>query len=606
MPTETRLLYLLADLAYIAKLNPSKKPHEFNLTDFRQINGEFLDENLLIGENLSKLVSKLEAGSYKLILPDFLFTSTVVNPELEDEAAVKKYLNEKLLPDLNIDKNSFYLDTTILSHYKGAFKVQLTALEKVVVLPLVKALKERSDIEIESVSPLSWTTKSLISLEPSVSILQLGRQLYLAQHYIGLDQCFHTNLDEAAKFAETVKTLKGVEPNLQTLYLLSNELVDNKIKEALKETLPVQQLADHGQDTDQLPSHLKKIIEAGAKTVAVPEFLLPQFELDLDFDQEIKEESVSKKEKKKTTKDENLVKPAVIGETTPSAKEEVESKEPVEEKIVEEATLPEPEKLDIPEVLKKEEISIPVAKKVKLEGDPETKTSSDIEESAESAPKTTPKTEIKEVDLAQFANLAIDPSVVKKEVSDGAAPKKEEKASMTEPKKEVIKNESEANGMLKMIFIALLSFVVTIGLGIGIGLGYLQLSNNKTNQEPVVEVEAPSPTPTVEPTPIPVEINKEDYALMVVNATTTAGYAGEIADKLEEAGFSDVSAKNAKGTYDAVNYLLVKSLEDESEASNAALLQEMEAATDLVLELSDEIDTEDSAGSYDGVLVLGE
>jgi hypothetical protein len=88
MPTDTRLLYLLADLAYVAKLIPAKKAHDFVLSDFRQINGEFLDENSLLESNLVKLFSKLEAGSYKLILPDFLFTSTIVNLELESEEAV--------------------------------------------------------------------------------------------------------------------------------------------------------------------------------------------------------------------------------------------------------------------------------------------------------------------------------------------------------------------------------------------------------------------------------------------------------------------------------------------------------------------------------------
>ena len=122
MPTDTRLLYILSDLAYIAKLIPGKKAHDFVLSDFRQINGEFLDENVLLEANLTKLFSKLEAGSYKLVLPDFLFTSTIVNLELENEEAVKEHLNKKLLPELDINSEDYYLDTTVLSNYKGAFK----------------------------------------------------------------------------------------------------------------------------------------------------------------------------------------------------------------------------------------------------------------------------------------------------------------------------------------------------------------------------------------------------------------------------------------------------------------------------------------------------
>jgi len=46
-----------------------------------------------------------------------------------------------------------------------------------------------------------------------------------------------------------------------------------------------------------------------------------------------------------------------------------------------------------------------------------------------------------------------------------------------------------------------------------------------------------------EPTEAPVEINREEFSIKVVNATTKAGYASEIATQLEEAGFTDVTAK---------------------------------------------------------------
>jgi hypothetical protein len=192
----------------------------------------------LLEPNLLKLFSKLEAGSYKLVLPDFLFTSTIVNLELESEEAVKEHLNNKLLPELGINGEDYYLDTTVLSNYKGAFKVQLTALEKSLVAPLAKILADHQDIKIESISPLSWTSKSIISLEPSVAILQKGNHLFLAEHYIGVDQCYSVEVAEGENFAETVKTLKGVEPSLQTVYLLTNILVDDAIKKNSKKLYP--------------------------------------------------------------------------------------------------------------------------------------------------------------------------------------------------------------------------------------------------------------------------------------------------------------------------------------------------------------------------------
>ncbi|MFO7720324.1 MAG: hypothetical protein R6W85_07785, partial [Gillisia sp.] len=76
MPSNTRLLYLLPELAYNVELVPTKKPNTFAIKDFHQVNGKFLDENELKAENFEKLLEKLDEGDYTLILPDYLFTNT--------------------------------------------------------------------------------------------------------------------------------------------------------------------------------------------------------------------------------------------------------------------------------------------------------------------------------------------------------------------------------------------------------------------------------------------------------------------------------------------------------------------------------------------------
>ncbi len=590
MPTDTRLLYILSDLAYIAKLIPGKKAHDFVLSDFRQINGEFLDENVLLEANLTKLFSKLEAGSYKLVLPDFLFTSTIVNLELENEEAVKEHLNKKLLPELDINSEDYYLDTTVLSNYKGAFKVQLTALEKSVVAPLIKILEDHKDVKIESISPLSWTSKSIISLEPSVAILQMGNHLFLAEHYIGVDQCYSVEIADGENFAETVKTLKGVEPSLQTVYLLTNSLVDDAIKEKLKETLPVQQLADLASENESMPSYVRQIIEASAKTFSIPEFLLPQFTLDKNY----QTKDVPTGEKNNVKDDnaddlDNMVKPVVVGEAVLPAPATISSASKVEVAV---------ESLD--------EESMPESKKVEIADKP-VKIEEVINEKVTMSEKPN-SVEEKEVDFSQFANLALDPSVFDKNKLPSnneqiaSVDKKEENKTTKLPEKKIIKNQNDGSSITKMIFIGFLSFVITIALGVGIGLAYLQWTNHKTDSKPVVEVE-PSVAPEATATPTPsIAINKADYKILVVNATTKAGYASTIADKLKEAKFEDVSAKNAKGIYETGDYLLVK----EDNATNGALLKELETATSLTLVLKTDIEDEDSAGTYNAVLVLGQ
>lgn len=627
MPTETRLLYILSDLAYIAKLNPTKKAHEFVISDFHQLNGQFLDENSLIEKNIKKLVDKLEPGTYQLILPDFLFTNTMVNVKVKTEEEVKDYLNDHLLVDLKIDKEDFYLHTSVLSNYAGSFKVQLTALEKGIILPLVKALKNNNDLKITAIAPLSFSVKSLVSLEPSVSILQINRELYLAQHYIGVDQCFNTSIDNANDFADTVKTLKGVEPSIQTLYLLSDALVDQKIKEALSDTLPVQQLAEPTPEGEKIPSYIKKIIEAGAKTFSIPDYLLPQFEIDKNYDKELDTKQLEEADLEDETSAAVISKPAVIGEENIAAESDDQTSESSEEidvekdlseqeptanevlpKDLESETLPSPKKLDLQEI-NQVKTQKDLEQETKQELEPEAKDiDQEIKEEAqqESTKNIKNKQEASksaagEIDLAQFANLAIDPSVLNKK--DAQKFNKEPSMSDSKP---VIKNTTEGKSVLKMIGIAFFSLVLTAAIGIGLGYGILQLTNKqpadvKPSDETVDLIEE-EVTPT--PEPEKVTINKEDYQLLVVNATTKAGYAGEIANALEEAGFPDVAAKNARGKYEEGNYLLFSDLNEATEATHQALLKEVGELTKLDWELSDKIAGEDSEGTFQAVLVL--
>lgn len=92
----------------------------------------------------------------------------------------------------------------------------------------------------------------------------------------------------------------------------------------------------------------------------------------------------------------------------------------------------------------------------------------------------------------------------------------------------------------------------------------------------------------------------KSQALLVVNATTKAGYAGQIAKLVEAAEFESVSASNAKGIYDAGHYLLVAEIDSAAEA----LLAELQQATKLEITLQADASAEDSQGEYAAVLVL--
>ena len=59
----------------------------------------------------------------------------------------------------------------------------------------------------------------------------MGTNLFSALHYIGVDQTFQAPTDDVEAMAETIKTLKGSEPNIQTVYLVTNAVVEEKLKE---------------------------------------------------------------------------------------------------------------------------------------------------------------------------------------------------------------------------------------------------------------------------------------------------------------------------------------------------------------------------------------
>lgn len=273
-----KLLYLLPDLAYIAELVPDKKPNSFSIQAFKQVNGEFFKSNKLIPEHVAKLFNKLEVGeTYTVVLPDFLFTNTIVSVDETTDSKIKTKLQEEVLDGLKLTPDSHLIETTSLNELKGTTRVQISAIDKSLLEVLQVAVEEKG-VTVDAVVPLSWSIKSLISLEPSISVLQLGSHLYGAQHYIGVDQTSDSKVTDTQKIAETVKTLKGAEPSIQTLYLLSESKVEKELKSELKDIVPMQQMAEKGGD-DKLPSHIKVIIESALKTLSIEDFPAPKFDL---------------------------------------------------------------------------------------------------------------------------------------------------------------------------------------------------------------------------------------------------------------------------------------------------------------------------------------
>ena len=585
-----RLLYIFPDVSYIAELLPSKRDHSFAIQSFHQINGQFVNQEGFIPQNINKLFAKLSKDKYQLILPDFLFTNTIVNVQETEDSRIAASIKNNLLPNLDISLKSHQIETTILTTVNTTTKVQLSAIEKSLLAP-IKVFAKKHQVQIEHVAPLTWTLKSIISLEPSISLVQLGGAVYSGLHYIGVDQTNMAQLDDLEVMEETIKTLKGGEPNIQTIYLISNSLLEDKLKEVLSTTLPVQQLVTNRDKQSKIPSYVKYAIEVGAKTLMVDDYPVPKFLIEPPTKEEeeaiyANSKSVAAIQAKAETQAEKQVTVDKLTSKSASAT------------IVTNRTST--KKLQLANSEKKEKRATSTTELLKPENQESNfKPNPTVEQTTEpqrrdAKPK---KIEVNQIDLSQFA------------FNQNQAENQEK--SLTSVKKEAVsttKNKKGENKMIKMIFITIAVFFATIAIGAGIGFGLLTLANKSNQTTKQVKI---TPTVTVKPsetpTPTPEKLIKA-ASVLVVNATKKTGYAGKIKAKIVHASeaaepqFGTIAAANAKGKYKMPKekdgqLLLMKE-------KNPALKAALEKATGLKLEYADGIKTEDVAGKYDAVIVL--
>ncbi len=640
MLNTSKLLYILPDLAYFVELLPAKKPHSFLIQNFKQYNGQLFRDGKLIEENVERLIRKLDADQYSLILPDDFFTNTIINVDRSSEKAVKEYLKEEVIPSLHISSETHQIETFILSEYKGVFKVQLSTLQNSQLVPLQKAL-QKHQVFIDQIYPLSWVIKSLISLEPSISIIQLGEMLYMAKHYIGVDQPLADNVENIDRFVEAIKTLKGVESSLQTAYLVTEPQVEDTIKEKLAGILPVQQLADESGDNEQIAPHLEKIIGASMRTISIPDLETPRFSLKgvklsaaqtdgtlTDLDSAEKEAEVIESLDQNSQLN-DLDSPDNIDSSDSSAvisgaalpkpnspfslmadSSSVEDSLSDDSSLLTESSDAKDEKInlmakdkdlieELDEIQGKEinegEIDEEEMKdefRDESQQESHKKTQNNQDEAQAPNDKAETAVEIDEdIDLQRFATSAVITQ----------PPTSQTNYSFESRPKMIVKNNDGTGNFLKLLLIGLGSFALTVAIGVGLGFGLLSLSKPTTPpaEEPVAEiVENVSPTPEPSPTP-EVVVDREEIKLRVVNATTKAGYAGQVASQLKTKKYAQVDAKNAVEDYEPGVYLLMAT-EDQ------ALLQALADDLEIELAFAEGVKAEDPKGEYDAVIVLAQ
>lgn len=635
-----KLIYLLPEACLVAELLPSKKPHTFAIQSFRQINGQFMEDEEVVTENLIKLFNKLEPASYTLVLPDFLFTNTIIDVNESTEEGVRSYLLNKLLPSLGLSKETHQLETFILTQYQNKTKVQLSGLEKSILAPVFDIAQERQ-IEIETICPLSWTLKSAITLEPSLSAIEFGKHIYVAQHYIGVEQSVLFSTEELGNMVESIRTLRGAEPNLQTLYLLTSSETEQKMKDQLKQRLPIQQIAETETSIEGLPAHVKTAIEAAAKTLDIEDYPVPRFVLE-KYVEAITPQPVAPVLTESIAEDKEPEEKVISKPLSLDDELDTEMK-------VDDTPLPPPkpqimsDSLDDEDDLPSTAPSLPVATTPL--------TAAPLAAAAPVAPVAEPKlpelTELEEVeshgleldnttfvDKDSFSmsqsngvmstdtdtetsnsDWLSDPENEDSETDDLKTEENQEdvipSSSRTAPirQRTIIKNRNTSGSLFKMIGITLGALLVTVIVGVGIGFVLLRASdeNAPINQglapSPQVARTSPSPAATASTSAsvAPAAIDRATVKVLVVNATNVSGLAGKVRTTLTQAGYKNVSAANAKGTYaDQGNFVLTS-------AENTALVETIGTDAKLKVTAGEQAKTvEDPQSSFDFVLVLND
>jgi len=611
MLNSRKLIYLLPEVCFVAELLPNKKPHNFSIHSFRQINGQFMEDEDVITENLIKLFNKLEPDTYSLILPDFLFTNTIIDVAETSEEGVRAYLLDKLLPSLGLSKATHQLETFILTQHQKKTKVQLSGLEKSILSPIFPIATERQ-IVIEAICPLSWTLKSIVSLEPSLTAVELGKHIYMAQHYIGVDQSVFFSTDNIADMVDSVRTLQGAEPNLQTLYLLTSLEIETRLKSIIKQKIPVQQLAEEESGVEGLPAHVKTAIEAAAKTLDIEDYLVPKFILEADL---------------------------------PTKEDKAEKIAPAE--TVLEAPLPIPKPFVLEESLAEDTVPVaapalpitstplsapvaPVAPLATLTSEVVTTTMSmrveeeptELDELVPSpfdAPLASTNTQFVSRPEELTSSPASQTDQENDWLNDAAQTEENEEPTSVAPSvptmaneprpRPVIKNRNSTHSLFKMIGITVAALLVTVAIGVGIGFGLLKAAERNA---PVNQVLTPSPkassiaqasvAPIASTSPAPAASplisTKTKTKVLIVNATGVSGMAGKMKATLQQAGYKTLDTGNAKGKYDKGNFIL---LEKEDSALVAQFQKDSGTSVSFGTEKKN---IEDPKSAYDVVFVI--
>lgn len=598
LPKNSPILFISPDQSFFANLNTEGKTAE--LTDVTSIDMAVIKNNKVQTDLLEKALAQLDVKSLQLIVSDDIFLHYIGDFPVNDKLSLEEHISNtvgKAFPD---QEDPLHIVTLDLAKTARIQTIQITAMSKENLQSISDAFHV-SGITLKNMIPASFVVKAFVSIDPSLFVLQTPNSYLLTSHYIGVEYAKTIDSSDISNLTEELATLKDSHPHLQHVYLSLAE-DDESIKTAVEEVFPSQPVTIPKIKADSDTPHVLKALTLGYREVIENKFPYPQFEMP---------ESTATPSSKSAVEE---ITPIVAKEE--EVEDEKETIEPVEDKKVEKDEEKE-ESSPLQKPVAPAMVTPVVPKLIK----PETSISADSDniKSVEVKSPTVSSPVIKSPITPPAVAVTPTPVAPIKTISSTVTPDKEVKpvapvtaatslntAGITPPastpKTTVVKKKRNIFSYI------LLGTVIAIVIGLvggGIVISQSALQGGNSQQagqvEPIPSAEpTPMPTPTPEATPEP--IAKDDVNILVVNATSKAGYAGTTANALKKAGYTKVQTGNAKGEYEKAGTFIMIQDTDEMKGLEAQL----EKDASLTLEALTYDKTEDSAGTYDVVIVLNQ
>lgn len=545
----TPILFLSPDASFFAELHTGKKPQLKNVV---KIDFPLIEDGVVQKTHLRDALQELAPKQLHIILSDELFLHHIADFPVKSKETLEEQIANKVgevFPDQN---ESMHIVTLDLAKTNKIQTIQISAVTKKNLQNIAEATAE-ADVSVKMLIPASFVVKAFVSVDPSLFILQTPSALLVTSHYIGVESAERIEGNDLKSLTKSVKKLKDDHSYIQHAYVTAPKADSQKIADALEEIMPTQAVTIPSVEAEEDTPDFFKIIIIGYKDVIENKFPFPEFHLP-----EVEVSAISEDEEEVDpieVEDEPVVTASVTTATVTTAT--VASSEKAEL-----ADVFEDEAEDI------EEEKVVATKEVKVSA-PEPQLEEE-EVKVEEKPKAPVKTvEIKDVQSTQR-----------------------------------LSSKKQSKGLFSYILLTVGVALVISLIGGGIVISQQALQNSSGEQvsptdeitpTPMAEAE-PTATPTPEVTPIP----KDEINILVVNATSIAGYAGETSDTLEEAGYENVTAANAKGEYEDGTFIMVK---DEEQTQ---LIAQIVSDSDLELETLEYSDVEDTQERYDVIIVLNE